>query len=83
VDEQDLVYRLRKRAEVRIKLDRGNGKLDRISAQLLEAADEIESLRKHTDLLETQLADATNKIDELEDYIGKPSPKPKIKEGER
>lgn len=41
----DLVADLRKRAEIRAKIDRGDGEVDRISAQLLQAADEIERLR--------------------------------------
>jgi len=45
VDEEDIVFRLRKRAEIRAKIDRGDGKPDRISVQLLEAAEEIENLR--------------------------------------
>ena len=44
--EVDLVERLRKRAEIRAKLDRGDGKPDRISVQLHEAANEIERLRE-------------------------------------
>jgi hypothetical protein len=45
VDEEDIVFRLRKRAEIRAKLDRGDGKPDKISIQLEEAAKEIEKLR--------------------------------------
>ena len=45
MDTQDIVYRLRTRAEIRKKIDRGNGEVDRISRDLLEAADEIEALR--------------------------------------
>lgn len=49
MNEQDLVYRLRKRAEIRKQIpDRKSvqeGKPDRIAAILEEAADEIERLR--------------------------------------
>jgi len=45
LDTQDIVYQLRKRAEIRAKIDRGDGKIDRISVQLLRAADEVERLR--------------------------------------
>lgn len=50
VDENDIVYRLRKRAEIRRQIpDRKSvqeGKPDRIADILEEAANEIESLRK-------------------------------------
>ena len=46
MSEEDIVFRLRKRAEIRAKIDRGEGEVDRISAQLIEAADEIERLRR-------------------------------------
>ena len=46
MDIQDIVYRLRTRAEIRRKIGRGDGEVDRISRDLLEAADEIEALRK-------------------------------------
>lgn len=53
IDEQDLVYRLRKRAEIRRQISRQistrksvqEGKPDRIADILEEAADEIERLR--------------------------------------
>ena len=49
VDEQDLVYRLRKRAEIRRQISSRKsvqeGKNDRISDLLEEAANEIEDLR--------------------------------------
>lgn len=49
-DENDLVYRLRKRAEIRRQITTRKsvqeGKPDRISELLEEAATEIESLRK-------------------------------------
>ena len=49
-DEQDLVYRLRKRAEIRRQIPGRKsvqeGKTDRIADLLEEAANEIESLRK-------------------------------------
>lgn len=49
-DENDLVYRLRKRAEIRRQITTRKsvqeGKPDRISDLLEEAATEIETLRK-------------------------------------
>lgn len=49
IDEQDLVYRLRKRAEIRRQIATRKsvqeGKLDRIADLLEEAAIEIELLR--------------------------------------
>lgn len=49
IDEQDLVYRLRKRAEIRRQISTRKsvqeGKPDRIADILEEAADEIERLR--------------------------------------
>jgi hypothetical protein len=48
MDENDLVYRLRKRAEIRRKIPRAKpGEADRISDILEEAANEIERLREH------------------------------------
>lgn len=50
INEQDLVYRLRKRAEIRRQIATRKsvqeGKPDRIADLLEEAANEIESLRK-------------------------------------
>lgn len=50
MNEQELVYRLRKRAEIRrqaaTRKSVQEGKPDRISDLLEEAADEIERLRK-------------------------------------
>ena len=50
IDENDIVYRLRKRAEIRRQIpDRKSvqeGRPDRIADILEEAANEIESLRK-------------------------------------
>ena len=50
LDEQDLVYRLRKRAEIRRQIPGRKsvqeGKPDRMAALLDEAATEIETLRK-------------------------------------
>ena len=50
VDEQDLVYRLRKRAEIRRQIPSRksvqDGAPDRIADILEEAADEIERLRE-------------------------------------
>jgi hypothetical protein len=49
LDEQDLVFRLRKRAEIRRQISSRKsvqeGKPDRMSDLLEEAADEIERLR--------------------------------------
>jgi hypothetical protein len=51
IDEQDLVYRLRKRAEIRRQISSrksvAEGKPDRISDLLEEAAKEIEELRHY------------------------------------
>jgi hypothetical protein len=51
MDEQDIVYRLRKRAEIRRQIkDRKSvmeGKPDRIADILEEAATEIDRLRKY------------------------------------
>jgi len=55
MEKEDIVVRLRKRAEIRQKIDRGDGEIDRISRDLLEAADEIENLR--FELVETCNAD--------------------------
>ena len=50
VDEQDLVYRLYKRAEIRRQISTRKsvqeGKPDRLAALLDEAADEIKRLRQ-------------------------------------
>jgi hypothetical protein len=50
IDETDLVYRLRKRAEIRRQIPTRKSVLegapDRIASLLEEAADEIEKLRK-------------------------------------
>jgi len=50
IDENDLVYRLRKRAEIRRQIPTRksvqDGQRDRIADLLEEAADEIERLRK-------------------------------------
>jgi len=54
LDEQDLVYRLRKRAEIRRQIASRKsvqeGKADRLSDLLDEAAGEIEQLRKTGDI---------------------------------
>lgn len=54
-DENDLVYRLRKRAEIRRQISTRKsvqeGKPDRIADLLEEAADEIEALRGQSDVL--------------------------------
>lgn len=53
LSEQDLVYRLRKRAEIRRQIATRKsvqeGKPDRIADLLEEAANEIETLRKEKD----------------------------------
>jgi hypothetical protein len=58
MDEQDLVYRLRKRAEIRRQIPGRKsvqeGKADRMADLLDEAATEIERLRLACDLLECQ-----------------------------
>jgi hypothetical protein len=50
IEEQSLIFRLRKRAEIRRNIQNRTsvveGKPDRIAALLDEAADEIESLQK-------------------------------------
>jgi hypothetical protein len=54
IAEEDLVYRLRKRAEIRRQIkDRKSvqeGKADRISDLLEEAANEIERLRRDVEV---------------------------------
>lgn len=54
VDETDLVYRLRKRAEIRRQIPGRKsvqeGKADRLADLLDEAADEIEQLRKDVNM---------------------------------
>lgn len=59
VNEQDLVYRLRKRAEIRRQIPSRKsvqeGKTDRIADLLEEAANEIEALRIETDSLASDL----------------------------
>ncbi len=51
MDDQDLVYRLRKRAEIRRQISTRKsvqeGKPDRMADLLDEAANEIEYLREH------------------------------------
>lgn len=58
-DQQSLVFRLRKRAEIRRQIkDRKSvqeGKPDRIASLLDEAADEIESLKKQVTALKIVL----------------------------
>jgi hypothetical protein len=60
MDEQDLIFRLRKRAEIRRQIATRKsvqeGKPDRMADLLDEAADEIESLR-------LSLRDATDELD--------------------
>jgi hypothetical protein len=59
VNEQSLVYRLRKRAEIRRqipgRLSVTEGKPDRIANLLDEAADELESLKMQVIALKTLL----------------------------
>ena len=58
IDEQDLVYRLRKRAEIRRQISTRKsvqeGKPDRMSDLLEEAANEIEHLTGIIDYLQEQ-----------------------------
>ena len=59
VEEQSLVYRLRKRAEIRRQISSRKsvqeGRPDRLSDLLEEAADELESLRKQVTALKVVL----------------------------
>lgn len=52
IDENDIVYRLRKRAEIRRQISTRKsvqeGSVDRLAALLDEAADEIAKLREET-----------------------------------
>lgn len=61
-NEQDIVYRLRKRAEIRRQIPGrksvDEGKADRIADILEEAADEIDGLRAFRDLVFTVYPDA-------------------------
>jgi hypothetical protein len=61
MDEQDLVYRLRKRSEIRRQISTRKsvqeGKPDRMSDLLDEAAAEIESLRAQVCAAESRLSD--------------------------
>ena len=61
MNEQDLIYRLRKRAEIRRQISTRKsvqeGKPDRISDLLEEAANEIERLRSR--VIEAELASRT------------------------
>ena len=54
IDEEDLVYRLRKRAEIRRQIPGRKsvqeGKNDRIADLLEEAANEIEKLRRDVEV---------------------------------
>ena len=54
IDEEDLVYRLRKRAEIRRQISSRKsvqeGKPDRIADLLEEAANEIEKLRRDVEV---------------------------------
>ena len=59
VEEQSLVFRLRKRAEIRRQISTRKsvqeGRPDRLSDLLEEAADELESLRKQVTALKVVL----------------------------
>lgn len=60
LNEQDLVYRLRKRAEIRRQIPGRKsvqeGKADRMADLLDEAAAEIESLRNQVEQMQIDLA---------------------------
>lgn len=70
VSEQSLVFRLRKRAEIRRQIqDRKSvqeGKPDRIASLLEEAAAEIERLSQFSTALEDTIIDLENEIEKLE-----------------
>ena len=70
VSEQSLVFRLRKRAEIRRQIqDRKSvqeGKPDRIASLLEEAAAEIERLSQFSSALEDTIIDLENEIEKLE-----------------
>ena len=59
-NEQDLIYRLRKRAEIRKQISSRksvqNNEPDRISDLLVEAANEIETLREEVKKYEKHIA---------------------------
>ena len=59
VEEQSLIFRLRKRAEIRRQISSRKsvqeGRPDRLSDLLEEAADELESLRKQVTALKVVL----------------------------
>lgn len=61
IDEQDLVYRLNKRAEIRRQISTRKsvqeGKPDRMSDLLEEAAREIESLRSQLTNAKAEISD--------------------------
>ena len=70
MSEQSLVFRLRKRAEIRRQIqDRKSvqeGKPDRIASLLEEAAAEIERLSQFSSALEDTIIDLENEIEKLE-----------------
>ena len=70
VSEQSLVFRLRKRAEIRRQIqDRKSvqeGRPDRIADLLEEAANEIERLSRFSSALEDTIIDLENEIEKLE-----------------
>ena len=78
-DENDLIYRLRKRAEIRRQIPTRksvqNNEPDRIADLLEEAANEIEKLRNNT-----RLTWEVNDLPYKQDYAGSsPAPSTKIK----
>ena len=73
VTEQSLVFRLRKRAEIRRQIPTRKsveeGKPDRMADLLDEAAIEIERLMKFSDALELTIMDQEDEIISLENEI--------------
>ena len=67
MNEQDLVYRLRKRAEIRRQIPGRKsveeGKPDRIADLLEEAANELEALRSNAQLCIDELSDCLAETD--------------------
>jgi len=63
MNDQDIVYRLRKRAEIRRNIPSRksvqNNEPDRLADLLEETANEIENLRKDSDMLMLIYKDAT------------------------
>ena len=73
VAEQSLLFRLRKRAEIRRqipgRLAVTEGKPDKIANLLDEAADELERLTQFADALEDTILDLEKEIEGLEQTI--------------